>query len=295
MQLWKVTVYLLTLTLFGYNCTNSSDDKSSKPVRQKKIQNRIKPDTKISYTLDSSGNWLKDSGINLTEEQLTILYAVNRTDKANIKSIKPLVVPNTFSGDISYYLPFPIEVKNLDSIRKILLFSYPSQTFAAYEYGELVYTGPTNMGRKNDATPVGLYFTNWKAEQTTSTFNDEWDLRWNFNIENKEGIGFHQYALPGYPASHSCLRLSEKDAKYLYNWAEQWILKGTDNIVAKGTPVIVFGIYPFEGNKPWLRLSENANLLSLTESQIKEIVAPYYDEILKEQTNSESQKVSLKK
>ena len=84
-----------------------------------------------------------------------------------------------------------------------------------------------------------MYFTNWKAEQTTSTFNDEWDLKWNFNIENKEGIGFHQYALPGYPASHSCLRLKEADAKYLYTFADQWELKGTDDIKAKGTPVIV--------------------------------------------------------
>jgi hypothetical protein len=31
------------------------------------------------------------------------------------------------------------------------------------------------------------------------------DLRWNFNIENKLGVGWH--SLPGYPASHSCLRL----------------------------------------------------------------------------------------
>jgi hypothetical protein len=32
------------------------------------------------------------------------------------------------------------------------------------------------------------FLHDWKAEETTSTFDDEWDLRWNFNIENKLGV-----------------------------------------------------------------------------------------------------------
>jgi hypothetical protein len=58
-------------------------------------------------------------------------------------------------------------------------------------------------------TPTGL-FTNWKAEETTSTFDDEWDLRWNFNIENKLGVGWHRVS------SLSLLETSGKDAKLLY-------------------------------------------------------------------------------
>jgi hypothetical protein len=57
----------------------------------------------------------------------------------------------------------------------IILFSYPSQTFAAYENGQLVRTGPTNMGREKIKLQLVCFFTNWKAEETTSTFNDEWD------------------------------------------------------------------------------------------------------------------------
>jgi hypothetical protein len=44
-------------------------------------------------------------------------------------------------------LPFPLEVA-LKEVNKVILFSYPSQTFAAYENGQLVRTGPTNMGRE---------------------------------------------------------------------------------------------------------------------------------------------------
>jgi hypothetical protein len=45
------------------------------------------------------------------------------------------------------------------------------------------------MGSKIHKHQLDYFFTNWKAEETTSTFN-EWDLKWNFNIENKEGVGF---------------------------------------------------------------------------------------------------------
>jgi hypothetical protein len=30
-------------------------------------------------------------------------------------------------------------------------------------------------GEEKHKTPTGLFFTNWKAEETTSTFDDEWD------------------------------------------------------------------------------------------------------------------------
>jgi lipoprotein-anchoring transpeptidase ErfK/SrfK len=135
-----------------------------------------------------------------------------------------IIVPSDSIADIAFYLPFPLKVAAIKDIDKLIFFSYATQSFAAYENGELIYAGATNMGRKNDPTPTGLFFTNWKAETSTSTFNDEWELKWNFNIENKLGVGWHQYEMPGYPASHSCLRLMEQDAQYLYTWANQWEL-----------------------------------------------------------------------
>ncbi|MDG1870524.1 MAG: L,D-transpeptidase, partial [Flavobacterium sp.] len=162
---------------------------------------------------------------------------------------------------------------------------YPTQTFAAYANGHLMHTGPTNMGRKKDPTPTGLFFTNWKAEETTSTFNDEWDLKWNFNIENKLGVGFHQYSLPGYPASHSCLRLQERDAKYLYEFADQWELADKETVKVKGTPVVVFGTYDFDGKKPWLQVVKSPKALAISEEEIDKIVNPFMENIMKEQKN----------
>ena len=139
------------------------------------------------------------------------------------------------------------------------------------------------MGSKTHKTPTGLFFSNWKAEETTSTFNDEWKLKWNFNIENKEGVGFHEYALPGIPASHSCLRLLESDAKILYNWAEQWVLADAETVKIKGTPVVVFGSYDFEAPKPWLKLVNNPKALAISEDEINSIIKPHLNTILKEQ------------
>lgn len=239
-----------------------------------------KKPVRTSYHLENALSWLQR---NSDKTQRSIVLAVNRTDSSHLAKMDSILVPDDLSGDLATYLPFPASVPGLDKVEKIIFFSYPSQTFAAYAYGELFYAGPTNMGRKADPTPVGLYFTNSKAEKTTSTFNDEWDLYWNFNIENKKGIGFHQYELPGYPASHSCLRLLETDAKFLYNWAEQWILKEDETILAKGTPVIVFGSYPFDGAKPWVQLLSNPHALNITATSLQQTATPYLKTILKEQ------------
>ena len=147
------------------------------------------------------------------------------------------------------------------------------------------------MGRKKDPTPTGLFYTNWKAEKTTSTFNDEWDLKWNFNIENKEGVGWHQYALPGYPASHSCLRLLEEDAKYLYTWADQWKVEGTDKIITYGTPVVVFGSYNFDGPKPWLQLAGNPHALDISSATLQQLVEPHLNDIMLKQQQRDSSTV----
>ena len=235
----------------------------------------------LTYHIESAKEFLaKNSSDSI---QTTIAYVINRTDAENFKKMDSVLIADDWKGDIEFYLPFPLEVVFLRDINKIVFFSYPTQTFAAYEKGQLVYTGATNMGREKDKTPTGLFFTNWKAEKTISTFDDEWELLWNFNIENKLGVGWHQYALPGYPASHSCLRLQKKDARKLYDWAEQWELADSETVKVKGTPVIVFGAYDFKAGKPWLQLISNPKILDISESEVEQMTKPYLQSILKEQ------------
>ena len=268
---------LIAIILYVFICSCKHENQNNMETKKTLVRKQPK---NITFHFEKSKEWLAKNTDNV---KLDIVLAVNRTDKTNISKMDSIIIPADFTGDLEFYLPFPLEVPYLKSVSKIIYFSYPTQTFATYENGILIHTGPTNMGRKKDPTPTGLFYTNWKAEKTTSTFNDEWDLYWNFNIANKLGIGWHQYQLPGYPASHSCLRLQEKDAKYLYNWADQWILKDDETILVKGTPVIVFGSYPFGEPKPWLQLVQNPKALNISADEIEQVTKSYLNGILSEQ------------
>lgn len=265
-------IYLFIAMSLVFSSCKNEDEK--KVVAPKKVRKAPKS---VTYAFQNTKEWLAANKAN------DIVLAVNRTDETHLAKMDSILVPTDLTGDLEFYLPFPHEAPFLESVDKIIFFSYASQTFAAYEKGSLVLTGPTNMGRKKDPTPTGVYFTNWKAETTTSTFNDEWELKWNFNIENKLGVGFHQYELPGYPASHSCLRLREKDAKFLYNWADEWDLIDDETVRYKGTPVIVFGSYPFDGAKPWFQLVANPKALTISVDDLERETQPFLKKIIAEQ------------
>ena len=269
-----------------YSCTSKKTDTPTVNTPKVEIEKRATIVYKIINSKDSIKSYLKS----LAEPDLTLIANINRADKGLLKRFDSIVIPTDTKQKLQHYFPFPFYATFLKDVKKIIFFSYPSQAFAAYENGRLVYTGPTSMGRKADMTPTGLFYTNWKAEETTSTFNDEWDLKWNFNIENKLGVGFHQYEMPGYPASHSCLRLTEKDAMYLYEWADQWEIKGTDNILANGTPVVVFGSYPFDSSKPWLALAQNPDALTISESNLETTASQYLPDVMQKQAQRDSLK-----
>ncbi|WP_342777655.1 L,D-transpeptidase [Fluviicola chungangensis] len=233
----KKFVILLHLPLaLLFSCQSESKASAGKAEAEKAPSGKGKTPERFAFELKDAKQWLQDSAVTASGQE--IVWAVNRTDERNFKKMDTIIVPIDFSGEIASYLPFPSEVSYLKAVNKIIYFSYPTQTFAAYENGRLIRTGPTNMGREKHQTPTGLFYTNWKAKKTVSTINDEWILKWNFNILNEAGVGWHQYALPGYPASHSCLRLGEKDAKHLYYWADQWVLEDKMTIRVKGTPLL---------------------------------------------------------
>jgi hypothetical protein len=100
-------------------------------------------------------------------------------------------------------------------------------------------------------------------------------LPWYFNLDSQRGIAFHQYDLPGYPASHGCVRLLDEDAAWIYDWADQWTLSGDrSRVEADGTPVIVFGKYDYGKEAPWKHLATDYRAASLAESELKEALAP---------------------
>jgi L,D-transpeptidase catalytic domain len=81
---------------------------------------------------------------------------------------------------------------------------------------------------------------------------------------NERGVSFHLFDLPGYPASHTCVRLLLRDAQWFYGWGEQWKLDETKRkVTTPGTPVVVLGTYPFGAPPAWLSLESLATPIAL--------------------------------
>ncbi len=181
-----------------------------------------------------------------------IILALNRVDKNRVRNLDSLVVPDTIINDLNLYSPFPQHIGLLEKVKKILIVSQTIQAFAAYEFGTLVKWGPTSTGKKSTPTMNGLFATNWKSKKTISTDNSDWILKWYFNLDNFNGVSLHEYDLPGFPASHACVRLLENDADWVYHWADQWVVTADgEKIIVYGTPVIIYGKYDYKARKPW--------------------------------------------
>lgn len=208
----------------------------------------------------------------LGADGFTAMLKLNRTDKNHIRVGDSLVIPDA-NSDILSLAPFPIQLEVARTIPKLVLVSRRVQAFGAYESGKLVRWGPTSTGKKSTPTPGGLYHTNWKARETRSSVNRSWILPWCFNLDNIAGVSFHKFDLPGYPASHGCVRLLEEDAKWIYDWADQWTLSKSDRTIATfGTPVVIFGEYAY-GEKPdWKRLADDPSAAAVTRAETESVL-----------------------
>ena len=124
--------------------------------------------------------------------------------------------------------------------------------------GQLGPTGPT---------PSGLFHLNWRTRVRNSTLNGEWRLNWYFNFFNARGLAFHQFELPGLPASHACFRLLERDAI----WIDQMGARAgrstrTASFCRNGTPVLIMGSYAFGAPPPWRSLDQLTRPIALPDA-----------------------------
>jgi hypothetical protein len=191
----------------------------------------------------------------LTEPELALLEKLNRRDRAHLVRLTEIVVPDVWTDDERSYSPMPHEWAWAASHAKALVVHQPLQVFGAYELGRLVRWGPVSTGRAETATPSGLFHLTWKAKSRRSTDNAEWILNWYFNFINSRGVSFHEFELPGRPASHACVRLLQRDAQWVYGWGDQWALSADQReVVTPGTPVAILGTYDFRRPAPWLTL-----------------------------------------
>ena len=213
----------------------------------------------VQYTFEPLPKSVAELAKRFTPAQIAILEMLNRRDRGHLPRVDPptpgLLVPLTWSDDPLAYSPFPAAWPAAETLPKALVVHQPMQAFAAYENGRLVRWGPVSTGRKETATPDGAFNLTWRARSRRSTDNQDWLLEWYFNFVNARGVSFHLFDLPGYPASHACVRLLLRDAQWIYGWGEQWKLDETRrHVVTPGTPVLILGPYPFGAPPAWLSL-----------------------------------------
>jgi hypothetical protein len=204
-----------------------------------------------------------------TATQIALLEKLNRRDVDHLLRGEPaipgLVVPAAWNDEEIAYSPMPARCERAAPHPKVMVVHQPAQAFGAYEYGELVRWGPVSSGRKETPTPPGEYNLTWRSRKRRSTDNDAWVLEWYFNFINERGVSFHQFDLPGYPASHACVRLLQRDAMWLYEWGEQWALDPADRrkIVTPGSPVWIVGAYDHQSAAPWIDPANAARTIQL--------------------------------
>lgn len=190
--------------------------------------------------------------------QLSLLEKLNRTDTKHLTRRPLLVIPSRWDLDELAYSPLPAHRAAWAGEDQFLSVDLALQAFGAYEHGHLVRWGPISSGSKTSPTPSGTYHLNWRSRGRHSTVDPDWFMKWYFNFANFRGLSFHAYALPGYPASHACVRLLSRDARWLYDWGNGWTLDESGTaVLSPGTPVSIVGAYDFDAPPPWLAVASD--------------------------------------
>jgi len=91
------------------------------------------------------------------------------------------------------------------------------------ENGRVIFSGNVSTGKKSHPTPRGTFRVIDKERFHISNKYPEPNggakMPYMLRLTNR-GIAIHQGSLPGYPASHGCIRVSKTTAKKLWKWSK---------------------------------------------------------------------------
>jgi hypothetical protein len=100
-----------------------------------------------------------------------------------------------------------------------LRFYLNRQMFDYFEDGELLVSGPISSGKAGHTTPTGTFSVLAKEKDKESSLytNEVGTQAWMpYSIQFHGNYFIHEGWLPGYPASHGCIRLGHLQAKLLF-------------------------------------------------------------------------------
>ncbi|MFN4768591.1 MAG: L,D-transpeptidase [Candidatus Kapaibacterium sp.] len=182
-----------------------------------------------------------------------VIALLNRKEWRFMRVGDTLILPDKIELDPRAYSIFPQYYQGAEDVPRLVMVSNEYQSYACYQYGELVRFAACNTGTKSKPTFPGLYHVNWRQRERISSLNEEWILPFTINFHRYAGSAFHQFDMPGRPVSHSCIRQFLDDAKWLYSWVR------TPRKGEKGTPIIIVGMFDYKRKRggPWWELTSS--------------------------------------
>ena len=135
---------------------------------------------------------------------------------------------STDKNKIFVPLDFSIEPKILPEFlseaakhEKYILIDRRQQYLGLYEWGNLKYTFPISTGTSN-STPLRKFVINYMDRVHNSSKFEQAPMDFALNIFGDYFI--HEGIVPGYPATHGCIRVFPLHARFLfYQWAKPGI------------------------------------------------------------------------
>jgi hypothetical protein len=213
------------------------------------LEDRHKEDlSRFVYPSQNSINWRphfmrpQDNLERLFGNDWPAIARFNKMDRMHAYPGVTIKVPDRIE-DIKKYTPMPEQYPPAIAHRRYIVVHLTEQWLGAYEFGKLKFSMPAATGVEKHPTPAGIFRIDaydrnhssslYKTQKGDIQYPMDYALRFHIDAE-KVGFWIHARDIPGRPASHGCIGLTDEemqnriynaqlqpvinDARQLYEW-----------------------------------------------------------------------------
>lgn len=170
-----------------------------------------------------------DTFYNLFKGKWKIVARFNRMDEKHLLIGERIKVPNNLERMMDYS-PMPQRLDRVVEEKLYVLVDLKEQFLGVYEHGDLKFSAPISSADQGCCyTPTGKFrVMAFHRDHSSSIYKDAvsgesipmpFAALFYLELTPKGKIGYwiHGGDLPGYPASHGCIRVTVEDARMIYN------------------------------------------------------------------------------